>query len=281
MKAITTKTKRAMKIRNANGCKLVQFHGLDRYEHIFHFVTTREGGISKGAYATLNPSRYTDDDPAHIQQNLSRLAQAIHLQPTQILLPHQVHQDRILDITPAFLSQSQSSQLAQLEGIDALLTAVPHVCVAISTADCVPVLLYAPDRQVVAAVHAGWRGTVLRIAQRCVEQMQQQYQCDPARLQAAIGPSISQAAFEVGEEVVEAFREAGFELSSLMYRHPDSQKAHIDLWKANQLQLLEAGLQTAHIEIAGICTYQQVDQFFSARRLGIRSGRILSGIYLR
>ena len=281
MKAITTKTKRVMKIRNANGCKLVQFHGLDRYEHIFHFVTTREGGISEGAYATLNPSRYTDDDPAHIQQNLSRLAQAIHLQPTQILLPHQVHQDRILDITPAFLSQSQSSQLAQLEGIDALLTAVPHVCVAISTADCVPVLLYAPDRQVVAAVHAGWRGTVLRIAQRCVEQMQQQYQCDPARLQAAIGPSISQAAFEVGEEVVEAFREAGFELSSLMYRHPDSQKAHIDLWKANQLQLLEAGLQPAHIEIAGICTYQQVDQFFSARRLGIRSGRILSGIYLR
>ena len=66
-----------------------------------------------------------------------------------------------------------------------------------------------------------------------------------------------------------------------MYRHPDSQKAHIDLWKANQLQLLEAGLQPVHIEIAGICTYQQVDQFFSARRLGIRSGRILSGIYLR
>ena len=67
MKAITTKTKRAMKIRNANGCKLVQFDGLDRYEHIFQFVTTREGGISEGAYATLNPSRYTDDDPAHIQ----------------------------------------------------------------------------------------------------------------------------------------------------------------------------------------------------------------------
>lgn len=144
-----------------------------------------------------------------------------------------------------------------------------------------PVLLYSPDKKVVAAIHAGWRGTVKRIAQKTAEVMKNVYGCNPSQMFAGIGPSISQKAFEVGEEVVESFAEAKFPMDLLLWRNPATQKGHIDLWEANRLQLVEAGLDTNHIEIAGICTYTDHEDYFSARRLGIKSGRILTGIFLR
>ncbi|MGM9760371.1 MAG: peptidoglycan editing factor PgeF [Parabacteroides sp.] len=262
-------------------CEMLQFPALSGCCDIFHFVTTRHGGVSEGTFSSFNPSRYTDDNPNHIRQNLSLLAEAIGLPPERIILPHQVHRDKVLTLTDDFFGATPDEQLTRLEGVDALVANVPGWCVAVSTADCVPVLLYAPDKQVVAAVHAGWRGTVQRIVQRCVEKMQERFACDPAEMRAAIGPSIGQAAFEVGEEVVKAFEMAGLDVSRLLRRHPDTGKAHIDLWEANRQQLCEAGLDQTSVEVAGLCTFTHPDDFFSARRLGIRSGRILSGIYLR
>ena len=172
-----------------------------------------------------------------------------------------------------------AEQRQLLEGVDGLVTAEPQVCVAVSTADCVPLLLYAPDQGVVAAIHAGWRGPVKGIAQKAVRCLQTMFGCDPAQVRAGIGPSISQAAFEVGEEVVEAFSSAGMPVYRLMRRDPNNGKAHIDLWGANRWQLMEVGVEAGHLEIAGICTYTQWEHFFSARRLGVRSGRFVSGIF--
>ena len=108
--------------------------------------------------------------------------------------------------------------------------------------------------------------------------------CNPELIQAAIGPSISQEAFEVGDEVVEAFRQSGAwtaeEISSLCWKHPKTGKTHIDLWRANELQLQTEGILPHQIENARICTYQHADRFFSARWEGIHSGRILSGIFI-
>ena len=108
-----------------------------------------------------------------------------------------------------------------------------------------------------------------------------EYGADPRLMKAGIAPSIGPEAFEVGEEVVDAFREAGFEMSCILKHDADTGKVHIDLWEANRLQLLTEGLSAGNIELAGICTYAHPDEFFSARRLGIKSGRILSGIFLR
>lgn len=168
-----------------------------------------------------------------------------------------------------------------MHGVDALVTNVPGVCIAVSTADCVPVLLYAPDVKTVAAIHAGWRGTVQRIVAKTVRFLIDEHGADPCLMKAGIAPSIGPDAFEVGEEVVDAFREAGFEMPRILKRNVDTGKAHIDLWEANRLQLLSEGLSTGHIELAGICTYTHPDDFFSARRLGIKSGRILSGIIVK
>ncbi|MCF2604685.1 peptidoglycan editing factor PgeF [Parabacteroides distasonis] len=253
---------------------------LEECRGISHFFTTRQGGVSRGmAFGSMNPGLYTADDPEAVRRNLAILAERIGLPVTRIVMPHQTHEDRLLTIDADFLAKPMAEQRQLLEGMDGLMTAEPQLCVAVSTADCVPLLLYAPDQAVVAAVHAGWRGTVKGIAQKAVRQLQSEFGCDPTLVRAAIGPSISQAAFEVGEEVVEAFASAGMPLYRLMRRDPNNGKAHIDLWGANRWQLMEAGVEATHIEIAGICTYSQWERFFSARRLGVQSGRIVSGIF--
>ncbi|MGM9755458.1 MAG: peptidoglycan editing factor PgeF [Parabacteroides sp.] len=255
---------------------------LEECRGISHFFTTRQGGVSRGmAYGSMNPGLYTEDDPEAVRRNLAILSERIGLPVARIVMPHQTHEDCLLTIDADFLMKPMAEQRQLLEGVDGLVTAEPQVCVAVSTADCVPLLLYAPDQGVVAAIHAGWRGTVKGIAQKAVRCLQTMFGCDPAQVRAGIGPSISQAAFEVGEEVVEAFSSAGMPVYRLMRRDPNNGKARIDLWGANRWQLMEVGVEAGHIEIAGICTYTQWEHFFSARRLGVRSGRIVSGIFKR
>lgn len=258
-----------------------RYPGLSRFGDISHFVTSRRGGVSEGNYAALNLGLYSGDLRARIDENIRRLMAGLGLEAGRLLLPRQVHGCRVAVVGEALTRLSGAEREARLDGFDALITADPGVCVAVATADCVPVLLYAADKRVVAAVHAGWRGTVSRIAESTVRRMEEEFGCDPRQVWAAIGPSISQAAFEVGEEVVDAFRDAGFDLSRLLARDPLSGKGHIDLWEANRMSLRGAGLADDHIESAGICTYERFGDYFSARRLGIQSGRFLSGIYIK
>lgn len=269
-----------MKILKSNTLQMLQFSALGGCCNISHFITTREGGVSRGAYASMNPGRFSGDDADSVRENLERLSAAIRLPADRIIAPFQVHRDEVRVLSEEFLALDPVSREAYLSGADALITRLPEICVAVATADCVPVLLYAPDVRAVAAVHAGWRGTVLRIVEKSVRTMVDRYGCDPSQMLAGIGPSISREAFEVGDEVVDAFREAGFDLAPIVSRDPESGKAHIDLWECNRRQLLDAGLSAPHIEVSGICTYTHSDRYFSARRLGIRSGRLLSGIFL-
>ncbi len=268
-------------IREDRRIEVSRFSGLSGCRDISHFMTTRHGGVSSGAYASMNPGIYTEDHPDLIRKNLELLSDAVGISRENMVMPHQTHGDRVSVIDASFLALDETGRRLRLEGVDALVTDVPDVCVSVSTADCVPVLLYAPDRKVVAAVHAGWRGSALRIAQKTARLMIGTYGCDPARLLAGIGPSIGQESFEVGEEVVVAFQAAGFPMERILRRDAGTRKAHVDLWEANRLQLLEAGLRAGHIEVAGICTYTRHEDYFSARRLGVKSGRMLTGICLR
>ena len=178
-------------------------------------------------------------------------------------------------------SPEQRQQL--LEGKDALMTTLSNICIGVSTADCIPVLLYDPRHHAKAAIHAGWRGTVSRIVKETFRKMQRRYGTLPEDTLAVIGPGISLKNFEVGQEVYDDFAAHGFEMSRIARRFPcknDSgqEKWHIDLPLCNQLQLESAGVLQAHIQQSGICTYDHDADFFSARRLGIHSGRIYTAI---
>lgn len=264
-----------------NNLTMLQFPLMRADCNISHFITTRLGGMSKHTYSQFNTGAYCGDDPEMVVRNRMLLCDAMDVDPEKLFVPLQVHGDKLLDLKESFLNLSQKEKQNQLNGVDALVTSLPGVCIGITTADCVPVLLYAPDKQVVAAVHAGWRGTVLRIVEKTLQYMVDDYQCDPRLIKAGIGPSISLESFEVGEEVVEEFRLAGFSIEEIGYRNEKTGKMHLDLWKANQIQLVDKGVQTGNIEIAGLCTFSHDELFFSARRLGIHSGRMLSAIQLR
>ena len=260
--------------------EMLQFPELSKDCDIFHFVTTRHGGVSKGNYATFNLGEYAGDNPEDVRTNRQILSDAIGVVPERLLVPHQIHGTTIRIIEDSFFRLPVQAQKQYIDGTDALVTTLPNVCVAVTTADCVPILLYAPDVKAVAAVHAGWRGTVQEIARKTVHLLTQQLHANPACLRAGIGPSIGPQAFDVGEEVVEAFR-ATTDLSLIMHRNPLTGKAHINLWEANRQQLLKAGLSANHIEIAAICTHTHAADFYSARQRGIASGRVLSGIFLK
>lgn len=260
---------------------MLQFSGLSGECNISHFITTRRGGVSKSSYATMNPGEYSGDDLASVRMNRQLLSDAIGISSDRIFAPFQIHEAEIGCIDSRFLSLSPILQKQEMYGKDALVTNIPGVCIAVSTADCVPVLVYAPDKKVVAAIHAGWRGTVKQIVAKTIGYMVSHYGCDSSLMLAGIAPSISKEAFEVGDEVVEAFRTTGVDMNRIMERNIETGKAHIDLWEANRIQLLQSGLPSGHIEVSGICTWQHHEDYFSARRLGIKSGRILSGIMIK
>jgi hypothetical protein len=199
--------------------------------------------------------------------------------PYPVTQGHQIHGSRVAIVDRAGITREE------LDGYDAFITNLPGVAIGVRTADCVPVLLYDPVKRVVAAVHAGWKGTVLHISQSAIAVMEQQYQCNPADLKAAIGPAIGPDSFQVGEEVAIRFKEAGFPMNEIWSFQgtgngkPMSGGHHIDLFRANRWLLEQAGVHTGNIQVCGIDTFT-TEAFFSARREGVQCGRIINSIRL-
>ena len=247
-------------------------------DRITAFSTTREGGVSIGNYATFNCTHYCGDHPEHVAENRKRLCKHLGIHPSHLILPHQTHSTTHRLIDGAFLKLTPEAQTMQLEGVDSLITQMPQVAICVSTADCVPIIIYDPRHSAAAVIHAGWRGTAARIACQTLQAMHDTFATNAADCMAIIGPSISRDSFEVGDEVYEEFHDAGFDMNNIAIRND---KWHIDLWQCNRIQLQECGLKTEKIYTAGICTFIHHDQFFSARRLGINSGRMLTGIIIR
>ena len=181
---------------------------------------------------------------------------------------------RVLDADPAALDQQEQA----LEGVDALVTSMPGVVIGVNTADCVPIVLADEEAGVIAVAHAGWRGTVGRIARAVVEEMCR-LGARAEHIVASMGPSICQDCFEVGDEVVEAFRKAHFDMDAIVTRDAATGKAHIDLRAANSAVLEATGVPVGNIVLSRHCSRCEHDHFFSARRLGIDSGRTFTGIY--
>ena len=246
------------------------------------FSTLRGEGV--GCYGGFNITPYCDDSPEHVAACREELCKQLGIADKELILPYQTHSDKIAIIDETFIQLKKEEQEKALNGVDGIITALPHTCIGVSTADCIPVLLHDTKQNVIAAIHAGWRGTVARIAEKAIAAMESHYGCRAHDMKAAIGPGISLEAFEVGDEVHEAFRVAGFAMTDIAKRYPcadGGEKWHIDLWAANSHILQQCGVNADNIHIAGICTFTRHEEFFSARRLGIKSGRIFTGIMLK
>ena len=197
-----------------------------------------------------------------------------------VVYPHQTHTDKIYTISSDFFLLSLAERKAALEGVDALISNARNIIMGISTADCIPVIVYDPVHYAAAAIHAGWKGTRLRIVSKTIREMQKVYGTNPSDCTAAIGPGISQDSVEVGQEVVDAFVEAGFEMSDSVIM---KKKPHIDLKALNKFQLTSMGVKSQNITVSDVDTFTNPD-YFSARREqhgDVKCGRILSGFMLK
>ncbi len=244
-----------------------KFESFRKYKNITHFVTTKEGWVSG------NKPRFTGDKESDYADFRKELAVSGDWNVGQFVFPRQTHSDHVV------VAGSENRGSA-IENTDALITREPGIFVCVQTADCVPILLYDTQKKVVAAVHAGWRGTVSKIVQKTVAKMSENFDCNPDDIIAGIGPSIHMHAYEVGPEVVSAVEAEFSNASAILKPSLKAGRAYFDLWEANKFLLMESGLQEENIEVMGLCSYEHADLFYSARRDGADTGRMVSGIRL-
>lgn len=242
------------------------------------FSSTRHGGYSQGNYGAFNVNLYCGDRPEDIEDNRKALCQLLKIDQDHLIMPHQVHGTSVTQIGRTFFLLKKELRQTVLEGVDALITNVPNVCIGVSTADCIPLIIYDGEHHAAGVVHSGWRGTVANIVGAAVEAMKMAYHSRPECLKAVIGPGISLKNFEVGDEVYEEFNQAAFPMDRIARKE---RKWHIDLWESVRFLLETTGVRPENIQSAGICTFDHVEDYFSARRLGLASGRILTGVVLR
>ena len=244
-----------------------------------HGFSTRLGGVSPPPWDSLNLGGSCGDQPERVSENFRRFCAAAGTDPDRLVKNQQVHGDTVRAVTGADV-MSFPGQPGTVEA-DGLLTREPGVCLAVFSADCIPVLLCDPVRRAVCAVHAGWRGTALGIAARGVERMVQVCGSRPRDILAAIGPGISTCCFETHADVPGGLR-AGMGTAAEAYIHPipGTEKYHVDLKGANRAWLLRAGLAPEHIAVCAACTACGLETFWSHRRMGTSRGSMAALIHI-
>ena len=223
---------------------------------------------SENPYSGFNVCHYVGDSAEHVAHCRAMLSQTIGIASEKIIIPRQTHSSNVAIVT---------NTPVEFDDIDALVTSERGVALCINTADCVPILLADHEAGVIAAVHSGWRGTVARIAALTIDSMIA-LGAAPERIHAAMGPSICPECFEVGEEVADAFL-CEFPNSNDIVIH-SLPRPHINLAAAISQTLLDKNIAAEHIALPPVCSMCHPQEFFSARRFGINSGRTLSLIYM-
>ena len=238
--------------------------------------STRIGGVSPLPENDLNLSGFDEDTAENIEENRRRFLAAFD-GDYRLATAWQVHGNGIKVVATETDVETSDAKF------DALISDLPDVLVGVKTADCVPILIGDPETGAFAAVHAGWRGSSRSIARQAVTRMSEIYGSDPTTLLCAIGPAACGRNYEIGEEVIEAFR-SNFSTSGKYLTPTREGHALIDLHLANKDQLIEAGVGTERIFTAPFCTMERTDLFFSYRvekKLYGKTGRLLSVVGLK
>ena len=247
------------------------FSLLSKEKGLFHAVSKKE----ENRPSAFSLALHTGEDRRSILENRSVLMRQLPIEKNAVfIVANQTHSDHIAVIERREMRGWEELDDA-VEDCDALITNQINVILTILTADCVPILLYDPIKRVVAAAHAGWGGTEARIAAKTIEAMRKGFGSDPSNIIAGVAPAIGKCCYEVGGDVASHFRDYRSEMNQC------GKKYMLDLPMINRKQMLEAGLQEDHIEMSGICTACESEQFFSYRKERGCSGRFMSMIGLQ
>lgn len=255
------------------------FPEFEKYSEVIHGFSSREGGVSRGFYASMNMGVRTDDTDENILTNYDIFCHTLGVDMEKVVIAPLDHGNKILNVTHKEEGLGIMRPWGE-EAYDGLLTDEPGVVLTATFADCVPVFFYDPVKKVVGIAHSGWRGTVREIAGEMVRRMGRDYGCLPQDILAGIGPSIGMCCFEVSEDVFYEFAELPY-LEDGWYFEKEDGHFDIDLWRVIWDTLTNAGVTPEHITISGICTCCNHDKLFSHRATKGRRGTMAGMISLR
>lgn len=248
---------------------------LEQTGMVRHLFSTRVGGVSRGIYGTMNLSYTRGDDKEAVDENFRRIAGILQCELGDIVCSDQTH-----TVNLRIVSKKDGGKGILMPkdytDIDGLLTDEPNLVLATFYADCVPLYFVDTKRKAIALAHSGWRGTVARMGRCVTEKMKETYGTDPADLVAAIGPSICQACYEVSEDVADAFAQEfrGKGQTDEILMSKGGGKYQLDLWRANEIVLTEAGIPAKQIQVTDICTCHNSEYLFSHRASQGRRGNL-------
>ena len=253
---------------------MLQASSLAKLARIRHAFFTRSGGVSQGVYATLNGGVGSDDAPDKVAENRARMAAALGVAPERLITPFQIH-------SPDVVVAEKPWTHAERPRGDALVTRTPGLAIAVSTADCGPLLFADSEAGVIAAAHAGWRGALTGVIEATLAAMER-LGADRSRIAVALGPTIRQQNYEVGPEFVERFLAADVDNARFFSASDRSGHAMFDLGGYIADRIQRAGIM--NFEDLGLCTYAEPDRFYSYRRTTQRGepdyGRHINAIAL-
>lgn len=255
-----------MKINENKGVTYLTYPAFEKFPEFYHGFSTRLGGVSKGIHSSMNLSFTRGDEEEAVLENYRRIADAIGFSMEGIVCSDQTHTVHIRQVTEADKGKGVL-QKKDYTDIDGLITNVPGITLTTFYADCVPLFFLDPVNKAAGLAHSGWRGTVGRIGEKMVKAMKDAFGSEPENLYAGIGPSICQDCYEVSADVADRFREEfqGYEEDAGLLYKTKPGKYQLNLWKANEIVLTEAGILREHISFPGICTCCNPEFLFSHR----------------
>lgn len=255
-------------LKRTGGLAFYEVASLAAHPNVTHGFTTRGGGVSDSGYASLNLGAGSGDDPALVAENRRRLSDSAGVATGSLRFARQVH-----GADTAVLSDVETGAASPIPGVDALATSMPGLMLFTLSADCTVLLLYAPNERAIAAVHAGWKGTVSGVAASAVRTLSESFGSDPSTIIAAVGPAIGPCCYEVDAPVIDAMNAAFGNDADDLLKPGREGHSYLDLWEANRLQLVRSGLNEEKVSVARLCTRCHDDLFFSQRRDGLATGR--------
>ncbi len=250
----------------AHGAGFYEVSGWEGARGVF---TTRKGGVSPYPFDSLNMGGGSGDNPGNVRKNRALITAALGMPGAEIKTVPQVHGDGIYVLRGPDAARPD-------KGHDAIMTDLKRVPIGVLTADCVPILLYDPKRAAIAAVHAGWAGTVKGIAGKAVSEMGDHFGSRPENLLASIGPSIGPCCYEIDSKVLEPLNESMPGMAAQFITNSRPGHWYLDLWKVNRRILENAGVRLDRINVFGTCTACNPEKFYSHRKSGGRAGRMMA-----
>ena len=262
-------------IKERNGVPYLSFPILEKTGLVRHGFSTRLGGVSKGVWASMNISTTRGDHPQAVEENKRRIALAIGVDERKMAFSSQTHTTNVAVVAEENLGES-------FPETDGMITNVPGICLVTFYADCVPLYFVDTVRKAIGLSHSGWRGTVHKMANVTVRKMQEVFGSNPADLIAAVGPSICQDCYEVDIDVIRQFQENYIrkDWESLYYRKENG-KFQLNLWRANELNLLESGIKKENLAVTNVCTCCNPEVMFSHRVMGTDRGNLSAFLALK